>query len=163
MIEYLPLVLTGIGIIVSILYYTSVLRNAENTRRRDQLFLRFQSIDKEWLKAYANVISTDFEDFEDFIQIYNAKTNPDGFAEWSLIAMRFDLIGIMLKEGTIDAEMVFKIYSPHSVMRAWEKMSPIFDVARESRNMPEHREGFEYLFNEAKRMHPEIITEGTRL
>ena len=75
MIEYLPLVLTGIGIIVSLLYYTSVLRNAENTRRRDQLFLRFQSIDKEWLKAYAYVISTDFEDLEDFIQINNAKTN----------------------------------------------------------------------------------------
>ena len=77
--------------------------------------------------------------------------------------MRARLIGIMLKEGTIDAEMVFKIYSPHSVMRAWEKMSPIFIVARESRNMPEHREGFEYLFNEAKRMYPDIITERARL
>ena len=33
MIEYLPLVLTGIGITVSILYYTSVLRNANKTQQ----------------------------------------------------------------------------------------------------------------------------------
>ena len=39
MIEYLPLVLTGIGIIVSILYYTSVLRNANKTREA-QLFMQ---------------------------------------------------------------------------------------------------------------------------
>ena len=32
-IEYLPLVLTGIGIIASILYYTMVLRNANKTQQ----------------------------------------------------------------------------------------------------------------------------------
>jgi hypothetical protein len=45
-IEYLPIVLTGIGIIVSILYYTSVLRNANKTQqqqldtRQAQLFMQ---------------------------------------------------------------------------------------------------------------------------
>jgi hypothetical protein len=46
MIEYLPLVLTGIGIIVSILYYSNVLRNANKTQqmqletRQVQLFMQ---------------------------------------------------------------------------------------------------------------------------
>jgi hypothetical protein len=31
-LDYLPLVLTGIGIIASILYYASILRNANKTR-----------------------------------------------------------------------------------------------------------------------------------
>jgi hypothetical protein len=34
MIEYLPLILTGIGIIASILYYSSVLRNANETQKQ---------------------------------------------------------------------------------------------------------------------------------
>jgi hypothetical protein len=38
MIDYLPLILTGIGIIASILYYASVLRNA-NTTRQAQLYM----------------------------------------------------------------------------------------------------------------------------
>jgi len=162
-LEIIALILTGFSITASILYYTSVLRNAEKTRRREQLFQRFQSIDTEWIKAWATVIYTDFENFEDWFQIYNPKTNPEGYAEWSLVAMRFELIGTMLKEGTIDAEMVFKIYSPWTLMRAYEKMSPMFVVAREARNMPKHREGFEFLYIEAKRMHPDIITEGQRL
>ena len=44
-IEYLPIVLTGIGIIVSILYYAMVLRN-QNTTRQAQLLMQINNISR---------------------------------------------------------------------------------------------------------------------
>ena len=41
-IENLPLVLTGLGLTASVLYYTMVLRNANKTRQM-QLFMQFYS------------------------------------------------------------------------------------------------------------------------
>jgi len=73
-IEYLPIVLTGIGIIVSIVYYASVLRNANKTQkmqletRKAQLFMQIYSMfaSNEYFERGGAIVSTEFEDAEDF-------------------------------------------------------------------------------------------------
>ena len=65
MIDYLPLVLTGIGIMASILYYSLTLRNSNNIRQ-SQLFMqahaRFQ--DTEFTKMYNEVMPDTFRFFK---------------------------------------------------------------------------------------------------
>ena len=85
MIEYLPLVLTGIGIIASVLYYSSVLRNANKTRelqlkaqqqaeqtRQAQIFMqthsRFQ--DPSFTKMYNEVMAREWDSLEEYREKY---------------------------------------------------------------------------------------------
>ena len=73
MIEYLPLVLTGLGLTASIIYYTSVLRNANKTQqmqletRQAQLFHGiYTSLDDDWWNAYHLLRNTEWTDYSDF-------------------------------------------------------------------------------------------------
>ena len=74
MIEYLPLVLTGLGIIVSILYYTSVLRNQNETQqmqletRNAQFFIQFAKEINTPEKAsnWAKLARYEWKDLKDF-------------------------------------------------------------------------------------------------
>ena len=72
MIETIALVLTGIGIIASILYYTSVLRNA-NTTRQAQLYMglinTFNSL--EFRTQWHLIESATWEDYDDFHEKYS--------------------------------------------------------------------------------------------
>ena len=66
MIEYLPLVLTGIGIIVAIIYYTLTLRNTNKTRQA-QLFMNLYSTysTPETQGHFRNLFSIDMNSIED--------------------------------------------------------------------------------------------------
>ena len=91
MIESIPYVLTGIGIIVSILYYTSVLRNANRTR---ELQLKAQehaarapsgipNLDESHISKVDSLSST-----PSGIPTYISSSIPSGLAISSLITSR---------------------------------------------------------------------------
>ena len=71
MIEYLPLVLTGIGIMTSILYYAMTLRNSNKTRQA-QLFMqahsRFQ--DPDFTKMHNEVMAREWNSIDDYNDRY---------------------------------------------------------------------------------------------
>ena len=72
MIEYLPLVLTGIGIIVSILYYTSVLRNSNKTRQYSTYIQTIGFRDANYMKAYGDIqYFQKYEDYDDWKKKYH--------------------------------------------------------------------------------------------
>lgn len=56
MVDYstLSIVLTGIGLIVAITYYTMTLRNAEKARHREQTNRRAQGADLECMRAWTD-------------------------------------------------------------------------------------------------------------
>ena len=71
MIEFLPLVLTGLGLTASIVYYASVLRN-QNKTRQTQLFLQFYNrlTDKQFFEEYKNLLNQEWDDFDDNLEKY---------------------------------------------------------------------------------------------
>ena len=78
MIEYLPLVLTGIGIIVSILYYAMVLRNTQKARQIEMLQrLHETKYDVEGLQQYFTLMAWKWEDFDDYMQRLGGRNNPE--------------------------------------------------------------------------------------
>ena len=157
MIEYLPLVLTGIGIIVSILYYTNVLGNANKARQRELILLRAQSYSLDYATAYAEVIGMeDWELVEEFHKKYGRETNPEAFAKWLYIRSVFNFAGLLLKEEGTDPELIFQLYAPPAIIGFWERHEPIIKDVRERFNYSNYWEPFEYLYKEAKRRFPEI-------
>ncbi len=99
MIDSLPLVLTGLGLTASIVYYASILRN-QNKTRQTQLFMNFYESYRsiEFRKQFGIVMRLEYTDYEDFMEKYGMKKNPDTWATWQFIASYFNGVGILLKK-----------------------------------------------------------------
>jgi len=159
MIETIALVLTGLSITASIFYYANIIQNADKARQREQLQIRIQSADLPYTRAWTNVMFKKAPTREEWAKIYNPFTDPDLFADMIFIQSRFQSIGVMLREGFIEPELLFKIYSPHMIMVTWEHYLPNIIFKRKEVNDPNLHSDFEYLYKETKKRFPDIIAK----
>jgi hypothetical protein len=158
MIETIALVLTGLSITASILYYTTVLGNAEKARQRELIYQKYQNISVDYSRAYNDVIlMSDWNDYEEFDKKYGRNNNPDAAAKWMYITRVYNLAGIYLEEGA-DPDLLFKLYPAPAVINLWEMFGPIFLERRVRYNDPDRSKSFEFLYKEARKRHPELIT-----
>lgn len=151
-IEYLPIVLTGIGIIASILYYASVLRN-QNRTRQAQLFMNIYETYRspEFRRQVNDIRSQEWTDFDDWWSKYGQDTNPDAWASWMSVAAYFDGVGVLLKKNLIDIDLVDELLS-NTVFGTYRRMEKPLKEWRKrvDRSMSTHEilEGFDYLQSE---------------
>ena len=149
-IEYLPIVLTGIGIIVSILYYTSVLNNAEKARQLQTMrALQESKYDIEGLQNYFDLIMLQWEDFDDYIMKHSLWYNPSLAAKMESQTQYFESLGILLKNKIVDKESVYDM-SGGRIISYWFKFETIIKGLRTHSPGPgpEYCIHFEYLFTE---------------
>jgi hypothetical protein len=159
MIDYLPLVLTGLGIIVSILYYTSVLRNANKTQqlqletRQAALFMSLYETyhSLEFVKSRREVIALKWTDFDDFWIKHGSESSSNAWTNWQSQAGFFNGVGVLVKKGLIDISLVDELFS-NILHRMWNHMGPIIIEWRNTREdtyLKTHElfHGFDYLYN----------------
>jgi hypothetical protein len=151
-IEYLPIVLTGIGIIVSILYYASVLRN-QNRTRQAQLFMQIyqEMISPENFSILDELISMEWEGYDDFMNKYGSENNRDAFSKRYSTWYRFNGIGLLVKDGLIDVDRVYELMN-EVILWQWEKFGDIIIESREHFKVPDWMEGFEHVAGEMVKM-----------
>ena len=154
MIESIPYVLTGIGIIVSILYYTSVLRNANKTQkmaletRQTQLFLQlYGTATSENMQTVLEILSWEWEDRDDFVEKYS---NPELYGMYNSQFQRFNGIGLLAMRDQIDLDLVYQFVGA-VIIGLWEKFGEII-VSREEHSNRMH--GFKFLYEEMKKREP---------
>jgi hypothetical protein len=126
-IEYLPIVLTGVGLIVSILYYSMVLRNANRTRQAQLLMNLYESYrSKESRLESLEIHSWKWKDMDDFWEKYGQPNNPEAWATWETKAAFFNGVGILLKRNLIDIKLLDDLLT-NSLIRHWNSlgMGPI--------------------------------------
>ena len=167
-IEYLPIVLTGIGIIVSILYYTSVLRNANKTQqmqletRQAQMFMQIyaqvNSID--FKQAVMKMQVYNFENIDDFLEVFNLDSK-EGIENWQsiqTIVTYYEGVGVLVKEGLLDIKYVALLICGTTI-NLWEKFDRIADDIREYTGSRRWASEWQYLYNELIKYleeHPEL-------
>jgi len=162
MIESIPYVLTGIGIIVSILYYTSVLRNANKTQqmqlenRQAQLFMNIYSklasneaIDNEYI-----INQVEMKTIEDMNQI--AK-DPIKYRALHWYMTYYEGIGTLLRENHVSIELVGQMISGN-IIWFWERYRDGFIDLRLT--WPRYMTELEYLYDRVvdylDEVHPEV-------
>ena len=158
MVDYqnLSIVLTGVGLIIALVYYSMTLRYTSKARQRELIMQRSQTYSVEYQITWSEVIGmTDWEDVEDWAKKYGLKANPEAYSKWMYIMRVYGLGGIYLQEGA-DPDLLFKLYPLSAIIPLWEQFEPIIMVIRERNNDPRMWEPFEYLYNEAKKRAPEI-------
>jgi len=147
-IEYLPIVLTGIGIIVSILYYTMTLRNSNKTRQA-QLFMNLYEVYRgmDFRRRWYSTSSWEWSDHDDFLLKYGPDTNVEAFSTFNSILGFFEGVGMLVRRGYVELDLVEDLLDiPADVI--WEKFKDIVYASRQKRNWPQLFANYEYLIQE---------------
>lgn len=157
-----------VSLVVGIIYYLTIMRNqqrtresalklqeeAEKSRQRETIFLRFQGFDKIYHEAIGDVLSQEWGSTHDDFMNHS----PESRANFNYVQVRYNNLGVMLKHGMIDPDLFYEIFPTRNILRFWEQMKGIIQDYREKTKDLTYNEGFEYLYNETKRRYPDITT-----
>ena len=117
-IENLPLVLTGLGLTASVLYYTMVLRNANKTQqqqletRQAQLFMQIYNkfSESDFMEKYEIVMrKVTYESYEDYVEKYINKNQMNENIMVGSLLTYFEGIGVLLEDGLVDPEKIVRL------------------------------------------------------
>ena len=154
MIEYLPLVLTGIGIMASILYYANILRNAEKAKRKEILLQRINIIDEDFYNKWVQLFQQEWTTFSEWHEY--RKDHPEAYGFITYLMMTLNTMGIMLKQNLVDEKTLFDAFTPPIIIWSWNRTKPIIMGWRETINIPDYHSGFEFLAKRANELYPDM-------
>jgi len=127
------------------------LRNQSRTRKT-QLFMDIYNKFNESVEVIQETLTIptlEFDGYDDFIEKYGQENNPRAWAKLYYDMMFFEGLGILVKRGLIDIEMVEDFMSGVIVMY-WGKLGPIHKEIRIHQHHPTWAEWTEYLYNQIK-------------
>ena len=144
-IENLPLVLTGVGLTASILYYTMILRNANKTQqnqletRQVQMFMQIynQYQTPEYRKASRIFHLMKFENFDEYSKLLDPNTPEtlENFEAVITIITYYEGLGSLVKEGFLDIRWIALLMAG-TTRQIWEKLYPVINEMRISEDYP---------------------------
>jgi len=153
--EFLAIILTGIGLIASILYYTFTLQNANKTRQA-QLFSQIYQAryNQDYIQRWWEIMSWDWKDFDDYYSKYGGFDVDPEIAAVSIAQFSYyDGLGLLVKNRMVDVETVFQLMSA-PIISLWFKCETVIKGMRVMENGPgmNYMDSFEFLANEMIRM-----------
>jgi hypothetical protein len=147
-----------VGILVGIIYYITIMRNANRTRQTELLFQRHK-VDFDYLRSWADVILIqDWKDFEELEERYPWNTHFEERTRVLYILNTYNNLGLILREKVTDPNLLFELYTPSNVITTWKKYEEVLRSFRTMSNDPAQYCGFEFLYNEAKKLYPNVDT-----
>ena len=160
--EYLPLVLTGIGIIVAIIYYTLTLQNTNKTRQASILtsFQKEAHTNEFWRKWRDVVYHQDFSDLDAWNEKNGPYTESDEYLNFVSLGAYYEHLGVLVKQGFIDPQHIMQTMSG-PLLAFWDKTEKITKEARIAYNNPlihiEVENLVNYIKNQRKDYKPDFL------
>jgi len=140
-----------VSLVVGVIYYITIMRanqrsqkHADDTRKIQLLMQIHGSQDVDWSTRRSEVINMDFEDFDDF----EKKMDRVTFAKVAITWSEWNTLGLLLKNGFIDPEMMFEFLQYRGPIYHWEKYGDIIKEWRKKYGFYSLGVGFEYLAEE---------------
>ena len=152
-LEVIAILLSGIGISASLVYYANVLQNANKTRQTQLLMDLYQTYrSPEFFHDWDQVIwRIEFDNWEDAMKILHPLNHTEERKAWFSVGTFFNGLGVLVKRKLIDISLVDDLLG-NMIILAWEKMGPIEVESRIRFNSPRGFEDFEYLYEEIVRV-----------
>jgi hypothetical protein len=150
MIEFLPIVLTGLGLTASILYYTQTLRNNTKTRQNAILYQIFNT-SLEYQKTLMEVVwEQDWKNLQDVNEMI-----VEDRAKYQHILNHYNALGMLLKKQATDPDLLISLYTPSAILTVCKKYEPTIGEMRVGTNNPRHFEGIDFLRDEVLKRYPD--------
>ena len=152
--EFLAIILTGLGLSASILYYASVLTNTDKARRKDIIFQSHTPRNPEYFEIFTKVVQMrDYTTRKEYEEKYTEEQRTKA----NYLFSHFNVIGVLYLDNIATGDEIFQIYPPHSVILLWEVLEPMIRDLRVDVTNPDHLKPFESLYREARRRTPDYL------
>jgi hypothetical protein len=157
-------VVPAVSVAIALVYYGLQLRNQNKARQAQvyvQIYDKFSSPD--FMERYFTAMAREWEDYDDYIEKYGSKrfTNPREYGRAASVGVYFEGIGVLLKHGFIDVQMVVDLIGT-TVLTWWDMIGPVMSEYRVRLNNPRAYMYAEHLYNQVKQVaekeHPELDT-----
>ena len=138
---------------IALIYYTMTISNQNKTRQAQlfmQLFEKYRT--KETWRDGWELLQMEWTDVDDFFEKYDSSVDMDNFEKRYSIWSFFDGMGMLLKKGLVDKEMIYYLMGGYGAYWNWEKFKDVILASRERMNSPDHFAMFQYLAEEMKKM-----------
>ena len=146
-------VIPALSVAIALVYYAMTINN-QNKTRQAQLFMQLFSnyIKKDVLGIGQELLQMEWTDFEDFSRKYDSSVNLENFEKRYSYWSYFDGIGMLLKKGLVDREMIYYLTGGYEAYWHWEKFKDVIYETRVRLDHPDLLVMFEYLADETKKM-----------
>jgi len=127
-----------VGILVGIIYYITIMRNSQRNQeltlkaqeqtletRQAQLFLNIYNVysSKQFQRGREELMHLrEWTDYDDFAK-YGSDVDPEAKATWDSILMWLEGLGVLVKRGLIDPELVHDLLYAF-IINFWERHLP---------------------------------------
>ena len=156
--------LQTVGILVGIIYYIMTIRtnqrNQELTLNAQELALETRKIqfilelNRQRIETpavdYQEVMSIEWDDFEDFFEKYGVSNNPENYNKRSAIWHAHNTSGLMIRDGILDVKTYIE-YMGDAPVQVWIKYKDIIEEFRRQFGLPTYMIGFEILAGEIEK------------
>ena len=125
------------GVLAGFSYYVLTVRaNQRNVRQTletrqisliDNMVTR--SMGEQGFRSFFELMRNEWEDYEDFEKKYGSENNVEASAKRFALWQEFNLIGLMLRKGLVEADDLFDM-GMQGVIFLWEKYKPIIEEER---------------------------------
>src|SRR5262245_7692909 len=140
----ISVVLAAASVVAASTFYSFQMRNQIRLRRTDLLLRLYSTWDTlPFQEAFHTIYWAEFSDLDSMVEAVG------GRAVGTYVFTFYDQIGVLLKRGLIDFDLVDDLIG-HSVLVMWEKVGPSLLEAR-ARYEPKLYANFEFLYQEMKR------------
>ena len=165
--EFLAIIFTGIGLIVSILYYTTVFQNANKTQqlaletRQAQLFMQMYNrwLDDITLEDYYPFVTRPISNWKELKTLYN--TDEDYQRIFNKVAGFFEGLGVLVKAGYLTIHPIALMWTGVTTLFWTNILGPIIEDMRKDYKLTRLWSEAEYMCTELLRYvqeHPELAT-----
>jgi hypothetical protein len=156
--EFTAVILSILGLSVSITYYANVLLNANKTRRAQLMMQAYNRLDtQERRRAFLNFAQWEFNTFEEWLEKYGPEKNPEATEDFINLLLYFEGLGALAHSGFLDIELVARLIGG-GFLRFWSRFEPIKEQLSEYFHYPRLWAETHYLYEkilEYKKAHPE--------
>jgi hypothetical protein len=142
-----------IGVIVAVGYYILNIQNQRETRQAQlfmQLFDKYR--EKERWRDGWDLLQMEWDDVDDFFNRFDSSVDIENFEKRYNIWSFYDGMGMLLKKGLVDKEMIFYLMGGYGGYWSWNKFKEVIEASRLRMNNPDHFAMFEYLASEMQKM-----------
>ena len=163
-IEIAALVLTGLGLTASIIYYSIILSNANKTQqmqletRQAQLLTQIYNTlytENAWKNYLEAQYESKFTNYEEFQEKYG-RGNPEFYSKILSVWWSYNTVGGLLDQGLVNVESVNQLMGT-MIVNQWEKWGDVIRELRVDINSSDAFIDFEYLYYRIK----ELRTSGS--
>jgi hypothetical protein len=151
-VQTVSIVIASASVVAGIFYYVFQVRHQTRIRKTD-LLARLYSImvSKDWLEAWQKVQENEALGYEEYLRKY-------GSVELNEVFVFFQQLGMLLKKGLIDVDLIPLSYGQISAQ--WEKMKPVLEGGRKKWHNPELGNEVDYLCSELEKREQRGIRNG---